>query len=104
MFKEDVSVQLEALDIVADLLARFGSVLSSFHISILSALLPQLCSTRQAVRKRTIVCCSNLVLSCNNTLYVKLLDHLYEGLANGFNNPQSRTTIQCLAAVWYDFI
>ncbi|KAF2884604.1 hypothetical protein ILUMI_21568 [Ignelater luminosus] len=97
--REDVSVQLEALDIVADLLARFGSVLSSFHMSILSALLPQLCSLRQAVRKRTIVACSNLVLSCNNSLYNRLVDHLYDGLALNFSNPQSRTCVQCLAAV-----
>ncbi|KAK5639691.1 hypothetical protein RI129_012183 [Pyrocoelia pectoralis] len=97
--REDVSVQLEALDIVADLLARFGNVLSSFHISILNALLPQLYSLRQAVRKRTIVACSNLVLSCNNTLYTKLVDHLYDGLAVNFSSPKSRTCIQCLAAV-----
>ncbi|KAF5287245.1 hypothetical protein FQR65_LT12289 [Abscondita terminalis] len=97
--REDVSVQLEALDIVADLLARFGNVLSSFHLSILTALLPQLYSLRQAVRKRTIVACSNLVLSCNNTLYTKLVDHLYDGLTVNSGSPKSRTCIQCLAAV-----
>lgn len=85
---------------MADLLARFGTVLSTFHVSILSALLPQLCSLRQAVRKRTIVACSNLVLSCNNALYRKLIDHLYDGLAVNFSGPQSRTSVQCLAAVW----
>ncbi|KAF5283424.1 hypothetical protein FQA39_LY04800 [Lamprigera yunnana] len=97
--QEDVSVQLEALDIIADLLARFGSVLTCFHISILTALLPQLYSLRQAVRKRTIVACSNLVLSCNNTLYTKLIDHLYDGLSVTYCSPKSRTCIQCLAAV-----
>ncbi|ROT63807.1 hypothetical protein C7M84_018283 [Penaeus vannamei] len=38
--QEDVSVQLEALDILGDLLARFGSLLVSFHPNILDALLP----------------------------------------------------------------
>lgn len=98
--QEDVSVQLEALDIVADLLQRFGSVLSTFHGSILNALLPQLGSQRQAVRKRTIAALSNLVLSCNNTLYVKLIDHLYEGMCTDKNNSQIRTYVQCIAAVW----
>lgn len=102
--QEDVSVQLEALDIVADLLARFGSVLATYHGPILNALLPQLCSQRQAVRKRTITACSNLVLSCNLTLYGKLIDHLYvhiqEGLHNSSNSTQIRTYIQCIAAVW----
>ncbi|KAJ8923621.1 hypothetical protein NQ315_010200 [Exocentrus adspersus] len=97
--QEDVSVQLEALDIITDLLLRFGPVLQTFHGSILSALLPQLCSQRQAVRKRTISACSNLVLSCNNTLYTKLIDHLFDGLCSDKNNSQIRTYVQCIAAV-----
>lgn len=98
--QEDVSVQLEALDIVTDLLLRFGSVLLTFHGSILNALLPQLCSQRQAVRKRTITACSHLVLSCNNSLYTKLIDHLYDGLHQDVSNSQIRTYVQCVAAVW----
>nr|XP_023013763.1 cullin-associated NEDD8-dissociated protein 1 [Leptinotarsa decemlineata] len=97
--QEDVSVQLEALDIITDLLLRFGPVLQAFHVSILAALLPQLCSQRQAVRKRTISACSNLVLSCNNSLYTKLIDHLYNGLCSDKNNSQIRTYVQCVAAV-----
>ncbi|XP_018320590.1 cullin-associated NEDD8-dissociated protein 1 isoform X2 [Agrilus planipennis] len=97
--REDVSVQLEALDIVADLLFRFGSVLSSFHLTLINALLPQLSSSRPAVRKRTIVALSNLVLSCNISLYNKLIDHLHEGLSKTASTTQTRTNIQCLAAV-----
>jgi cullin-associated NEDD8-dissociated protein 1 len=52
MQQEDVSVQLEALDILADLLSRFGALLVNFHATILENLLPQLSSPRQAVRKR----------------------------------------------------
>ena len=51
----DVSVQLEALDILGDLLSRFGGLLLSYHQSIQAALLPQLTSARLAVRKRTII-------------------------------------------------
>ncbi|VEN51680.1 unnamed protein product [Callosobruchus maculatus] len=97
--QDDVSVQLEALDIITDLLLRFGPALQNFHGSILAALLPQLCSQRQAVRKRTISACSNLVLSCNNFLYAKLVDHLYDGLCSDKNNSQIRTYVQCIAAV-----
>nr|CAH7745683.1 unnamed protein product [Callosobruchus chinensis] len=91
--QDDVSVQLEALDIITDLLLRFGPALQNFHGSILAALLPQLCSQRQAVRKRTISACSNLVLSCNNFLYAKLVDHLYDGLCSDKNNSQIRTYV-----------
>ncbi|XP_044257635.1 cullin-associated NEDD8-dissociated protein 1 isoform X1 [Tribolium madens] len=97
--QDDVSVQLEALDIVTDLLYRFGNVLQSYHTSILNALLPQLCSQRQAVRKRTIAACSNLVLSCNNALYNKLIEHLYNGMRTDNKNSQIRTYVQCIAAV-----
>ncbi len=50
--QEDVSVQLEALDILGDLLSRFGALLVQFHPNLLDALQPQLKSPRLAVRKR----------------------------------------------------
>ncbi|XP_071151834.1 cullin-associated NEDD8-dissociated protein 1-like [Mytilus edulis] len=53
--QEDMSVQLEALDILGDLLSRFGGLLISFHPSIMQSLLPQLSSPRLAVRKRAII-------------------------------------------------
>ncbi|XP_045528099.1 cullin-associated NEDD8-dissociated protein 1 [Pieris brassicae] len=97
--QEDVSVQLEALDILADLLSRFGGLLISFHPMLLNSLLPQLASPRQAVRKRTIVALSHLVMSCNATLYNKLIDHLLEGLSTSSSASVSRTHIQCIASI-----
>ncbi|XP_038208414.1 cullin-associated NEDD8-dissociated protein 1 [Zerene cesonia] len=97
--QEDVSVQLEALDILADLLSRFGGLLISFHPMLLNSLLPQLASPRQAVRKRTIVALSHLVMSCNATLYNKLIDHLLEGLSTSTSASVSRTHIQCIASI-----
>ncbi|KOB74043.1 putative Cullin-associated NEDD8-dissociated protein 1 [Operophtera brumata] len=98
--QEDVSVQLEALDILADLLSRFGGLLISFHPMLLNSLLPQLASPRQAVRKRTIVALSHLVMSCNSSLYNKLIDHLLEGLGSSTSSSVSRTHIQCIASIW----
>ncbi|XP_061385735.1 cullin-associated NEDD8-dissociated protein 1 [Danaus plexippus] len=97
--QEDVSVQLEALDILADLLSRFGGLLITFHPMLLDSLLPQLASPRQAVRKRTIVGLSHLVMSCNTSLYNKLIDHLLEGLSTSTSSSVSRTHIQCIASV-----
>ena len=97
--QKDVSVQLEALDIVADLLSRFGALLVTFHSIILAALLPQLSSPRQAVRKRTIVALSHLLTSSNNYLYNKLLDHLLEGLTTQTAKNVIRTYIQCIASI-----
>lgn len=95
----DVSVQLEALDIIADLLSRFGSLLVTFHPTILTALLPQLASPRQAVRKRTIVALSHLLTSSNSVLYKKLIDHLLDGLTTQTVKNVIRTYIQCIASI-----
>lgn len=97
--QEDVSVQLEALDILGDLLARFGSLLVSFHPNILDALLPQLASPRLAVRKRTIVALSHLVVSCSPQIYARLMDFLIEELAKNTTMSTTRTYIQCIAAI-----
>ncbi|CAI6364051.1 unnamed protein product [Macrosiphum euphorbiae] len=97
--KQDVSVQLEALDILADLLSRFGSLLLDFHSGILKSLLPQLNSSRQAVRKRTIVALGHLVLSCNQLLYIKLIDYLVNDLSVQQPAARSKTSIQCIAAI-----
>lgn len=97
--QEDVSVQLEALDILGDLLARFGSLLVSFHSNILDALLPQLASPRLAVRKRTIVSLSHLVTSCSNTIYARLMDYLIDELSKNTSMSTTRTYIQCIASI-----
>ena len=95
-----MSVQLEALDILADLLTRFGSLLVSFHPAILESLLPQLASPRLAVRKRTILALGHLVMSCNHVLYVKLMEHLLDGLIKNANTSSTRTYIQAVGAIW----
>nr|CAG4647643.1 EOG090X00HY [Moina brachiata] len=97
--QEDVSVQLEALDILADLLTRFGSLLVSFHEAIREALLPQLASPRLAVRKRTIQALGHLVMSCHHAVYVKIMEHLLDGLAKNANTSTTRTYIQAVGAI-----
>lgn len=98
--KEDVSVKLEALDILTDLLSRFGDFLVTFHTTILKALVPQLASARQAVRKRAIVALSHLLILANNGAYNGVICHLLDGLENSKNINTVRTYIQCLASIW----
>jgi len=97
--QEDVSVQLEALDILGDLLSRFGGLLVQFHPSLVEALSPQLQSPRLAVRKRAILCLGHLVMSCDQTLYMKLINMLLDELAKSGNTSSTRTYIQALGAV-----
>uniref|UniRef100_A0AAY5EVM6 TATA-binding protein interacting (TIP20) domain-containing protein n=1 Tax=Electrophorus electricus TaxID=8005 RepID=A0AAY5EVM6_ELEEL len=97
--QEDVSVQLEALDIMADMLCRQGGLLVNFHPSILSCLLPQLTSARLAVRKRTIIALGHLVMSCGNLVFVDLIEHLLAELSRNDSMSTTRTYIQCIAAI-----
>ncbi|KAF2360885.1 TATA-binding protein interacting (TIP20) [Trinorchestia longiramus] len=104
----DVGVQLEALDILCDLLSRFGSLLLPYHPSVVSAVLPQLTSSRLAVRKRSIVALSLLVVSCSPATFNRLMEHLHTHLSESVGSiakcsPQQasvvRTYIQCVAAI-----
>uniref|UniRef100_A0A4W3KA74 Cullin-associated and neddylation-dissociated 2 (putative) n=2 Tax=Callorhinchus milii TaxID=7868 RepID=A0A4W3KA74_CALMI len=97
--QEDVSVQLEALDILSDMLSRLGGTLITFHSSILSCLLPQLSSTRLAVRKRAIIALGHLVMSCSSCLFSELMDHLLVELSKNESTSMTRTYIQCIAAI-----
>ncbi|XP_048590232.1 cullin-associated NEDD8-dissociated protein 1 [Nematostella vectensis] len=95
----DVSVQLEALDILGDLLSRFGGLLVTYHQSIQASLLPQLKSSRLAVRKRAIIALGHLVLSANAGLFVELMDHLLNELQLNTSHSTTRTFIQCIGAI-----
>ncbi|KAM9409522.1 cullin-associated NEDD8-dissociated protein 2 [Pholidichthys leucotaenia] len=95
----DVSVQLEALDILSDMLGRLSGALVSFHSSLLSSLLPQLTSPRMAVRKRSILALGHLVPCCSPALFSQLTEHLRAELSKGPSTSMTRTYIQCLATV-----
>ncbi|TRY93810.1 hypothetical protein DNTS_012179 [Danionella cerebrum] len=97
--QDDVSIQLEALDILSDMLGRLCTALVSFHQSILTSLLAQLISPRMAVRKRSIIALGHLVPSCSPALFNQLTEHLMGELSQGPPTANVRTYIQCLATV-----
>ena len=51
------------------------------------------------MRKRAILCLGHLVMSCDQTLYIKLINMLLEELAKSGNTSSTRTYIQALGAV-----
>ncbi|XP_008319433.1 cullin-associated NEDD8-dissociated protein 1-like [Cynoglossus semilaevis] len=97
--QEDVSTQLEALDILSDMLARQGGALVSFHSTLLSNLLSQLTSSRMAVRKRSILALGHLVPCCSHALFSQLTQHLLDELSKSLPTSVTRTYVQCLATV-----
>ncbi|XP_006901109.1 PREDICTED: cullin-associated NEDD8-dissociated protein 2 [Elephantulus edwardii] len=101
--QEDVALQLEALDILSDMLSRLGAPLGAFHASLLHCLLPQLSSPRLAVRKRAVGALGHLAAACSTDLFIELADHLLDQLPDSQVAPASpatvRTLIQCLGSV-----
>ncbi|KAM7006274.1 cullin-associated NEDD8-dissociated protein 2 isoform 1-T1 [Tautogolabrus adspersus] len=97
--QEDVSVQLEALDILSDMLGRLSGALVGFHSSLLASLLPQLTSSRMAVRKRSILALGQLVPCCSPALFSQLTEHLLTELSKAPPTSMTRTYIQCLATI-----
>ncbi|XP_008585254.1 PREDICTED: cullin-associated NEDD8-dissociated protein 2 isoform X2 [Galeopterus variegatus] len=93
--QEDVAVQLEALDILSDMLSRLGAPLGALHASLLHCLLPQLSSPRLAVRKRAVGALGHLAAACSSDLFAELADHLLERLP-GLRAPASPPPIRSL--------
>ena len=67
----------ESLDILAELLRRFGSALSTYHSAIQGVVLPHLQHARSVVRKRSITCLSRLSASASDALLSDLTDKLF---------------------------
>lgn len=92
---QNFSVQIEVLDILVDLLLRFGSLLGSFHKTIFQTLLPFLDSSRQAIRKRCIAALSQLTLYANTELIDELINFILKGISTSVN-----TYIQCITTMY----
>ncbi|VDD93477.1 unnamed protein product [Enterobius vermicularis] len=72
----EASVRLEILDIIADVLLRYGFALTTYLVPLQEVILAQLFSDRQALRKRSLVALGNLMIAAPKTLYASTLDSL----------------------------
>lgn len=97
-------VLLETLDILGDLVHRYGSTLSPFHEPMLKALLPLLVDPRPlSVRKRAYVALCYLSACCQQQLFDGVMTHLLTALNKEKATPSSmtntRTFIQAIGAI-----
>ncbi|WMV12836.1 hypothetical protein MTR67_006221 [Solanum verrucosum] len=56
-------IKCECLDILCDVLQKYGNLMDTDHESLLTSLLPQLSSNQARFRKKSISCIGNLVIS-----------------------------------------
>lgn len=97
---EDVpEIKYDCLDILNDLLARFGTLMAKEHESVQKAVLPQLSNSRPNTRKKAISCLSHLSLFVGDKLFISLVDFLIENAEKSTKVDLIRTFIQAIGAI-----
>eukprot|EP00249_Psilotum_nudum_P024642 c29247_g2_i2 orf=410-4126(+) len=93
-------VKSECLDVLCDVLHRFGSLIAADHDNLLNALLLQLTCNQAGLRKRAIQCLAMLASSTSDDLLGKATCHVVQLLKNKYAKPElTRTNIQMIGAL-----
>eukprot|EP00741_Cyanophora_paradoxa_P025544 tig00000383_g24650.t1 len=95
---EATEVKLECLEILNDLLKRFGSLMAHDHDNIKDATLPLLAHAKPSVRKKALVCVASLAMSIPERLLSHVVEHLLDQVQKS-KGEVMRTYIQTMGAV-----
>lgn len=95
-----VSVLLDTLDIVGDIILKQGHNLASLHFMAVEKIFPLLEHERQAVRKRTIQAIQKLSLSASSQIQSDLLTKVISSVEEKAQQPElQKTILQTLATL-----
>ncbi|XP_042493227.1 cullin-associated NEDD8-dissociated protein 1-like [Macadamia integrifolia] len=93
-------MKCECLEILCDVLNRFGNLMTTDHDLLLGALLSQLSSNQTSVRKKSISCIASLASSLSDDLLAKATGAVVQLLRNkGLKPEMTRTNIQMIGAL-----
>lgn len=93
-------IKCDCLDILCDVLNKFGNLMAPEHELLLGALLSQLSSPQASVRKRTVSCIASLASSLSDDLLAKVTVEVVQRLrAKGTKPEMTRTNIQMIGAL-----
>ncbi|KAF3773876.1 Cullin-associated NEDD8-dissociated protein 1 [Nymphaea thermarum] len=93
-------IKCECLDILCDVLHRFGNLMASDHQTLLASLLSQLGASQASVRKKSISCLASLASSLSDDLLAKATIEVVHLLQNkGLKPEMTRTNIQMIGAL-----
>ncbi|CAJ0582763.1 unnamed protein product, partial [Mesorhabditis spiculigera] len=95
----DSPIRMEMLEVLGDILLRFGQTITEHHSQIRDVLLTILSSERPAIRKRAIIALGNLTASCNPTIFDEICAVLFERLQNTGNESVVRGMATSIAYV-----
>ncbi|KAG0346276.1 Cullin-associated NEDD8-dissociated protein 1 [Podila humilis] len=94
--------QMDALDILSEVLFRFGGILATTNLQekTATALFTLLSHSRPALRKRATLAIGNLVAHIPDNIFEDLMKHILAGLEASKNSPERlRTYIQCTGTI-----
>ncbi|XP_022929375.1 cullin-associated NEDD8-dissociated protein 1 [Cucurbita pepo subsp. pepo] len=93
-------IKCESLDILCDVLHKFGNLMTNDHELLLSALLSQLGSNQASVRKKTVSCIASLASSLSDDLLAKATTEVVRSLRIKSTKAEiTRTNIQMIGAL-----
>ncbi|KAG0170737.1 Cullin-associated NEDD8-dissociated protein 1 [Apophysomyces sp. BC1034] len=89
-------MQMDTLDVLAEVLSRFGSqITQEQQAQIQTTLLPLLEHPRAAVRKRTTIAIGHLVVHISDDLFASIMTYVLDKIQNGNNSSDKlRTLVQ----------
>ncbi|KAG3100547.1 Cullin-associated NEDD8-dissociated protein 1 [Phytophthora idaei] len=93
---KDAAVKAETLDILTDLLRRFGYDVATEHATIMELLMVQLTDESPLVRKRATACVGSLGVMASDVLVSRLVEHLIKGIQGSTDSSNVRTLIQTI--------
>ncbi|KAG8058203.1 hypothetical protein GUJ93_ZPchr0002g25435 [Zizania palustris] len=97
---KSAEIKCECLDILGDILHRFGNLITKDHESMLAALLSQLSSNQASVRKKSISCIASLAACLSDDLLAKATFEVVQLLKNRSAKSEiARTNIQMIGAL-----
>ncbi|RLN98459.1 hypothetical protein BBJ28_00019453 [Nothophytophthora sp. Chile5] len=94
--EKDPAVKSETLDILTDLLRRFGYDIATEHETIMELLIVQLSDDSPLVRKRATACVGSLGVMASDVLVSRLVEHLIRGIQGSSESANVRTLIQTI--------
>lgn len=93
-------IKCECLDILCDVLHRYGNLVVAYHEELLCALLSQLNFTQATIRKKTVSCMASLASSLSDDLLTKATVEVVGLLKRKTTKPEmTRTNIQMIGAL-----
>ncbi|VAH40601.1 unnamed protein product [Triticum turgidum subsp. durum] len=97
---KSAEIKCECLDILSDVLHRFGNVITKDHAYMLTALLTQLSSTQASVRKKSVSCIASLAPCLSDDLLAKATLEVVKLLKiKRAKSDITRTNIQMIGAL-----